>query len=57
MGPFLSSFGFVYISVAIDYVLKWIEAISYRHNNHTTVIHFLKENLLIKFGIPRANYQ
>ena len=29
MGPFPSSFGFVYILVAVDYVSKWIEAISY----------------------------
>ena len=50
MGLFLSSFGFVYISVVMDCILKWIEAISYQHNNYTTVIHFLKENLLIKFG-------
>jgi hypothetical protein len=28
MGSFPPSFGFVYILVAVDYVLKWIEAIS-----------------------------
>ena len=52
MGPFPSSF--VYILVAVDYVSKWIEAISCRHNDHKIVIRFLKENILSKFGIPRA---
>lgn len=28
MGPFPSSFGYLYILVAIDYVSKWVEAIS-----------------------------
>ena len=45
MGPFPSSFGFVYILVAIDYVSKWIEAIPSRNNDHKTVIKFLKENI------------
>ena len=54
MGPFLSSLGFVYILVAIDYVSKGIEAIPCRHNDHKIVICFLKENLLSRFGIPRA---
>ncbi|KAK9208857.1 hypothetical protein WN944_001218 [Citrus x changshan-huyou] len=54
MGPFPSSFGFVYILVAVDYVSKWIEAIPCRHNNHKIVIRFLKENLLSRFEIPRA---
>ncbi|KAK9177679.1 hypothetical protein WN943_026868 [Citrus x changshan-huyou] len=54
MGHFPSSFGFVYILVVVDYVSKWIEAIPCRHNDHKIVIHFLKENLLSRFGIPRA---
>ena len=54
MGPFPSSFGFLYILVAIDYVSKWIEAIPCRNNDHKTVIKFLKENILSRFGIPRA---
>ena len=54
MGPFPSSFGFVYILVAVNYVSKWIEAIPCRHNNHKIVIRFLKENSLSKFGIHRA---
>jgi len=54
MGSFPPSFGFLYILVVIDYVLKWIEAIPSRNNNHKTVIKFLKENILSRFGIPRA---
>jgi hypothetical protein len=54
MGPFPPSFGFVYILVAVDYVSKWIEAIPSRNNDHKTVIKFLKENILSRFGIPRV---
>ncbi|KAL3609128.1 hypothetical protein D5086_000148 [Populus alba] len=54
MGPFPPSFGFVYILVAVDYVSKWIEAIPSRNNDHKTVIKFLKDNILSRFGIPRA---
>jgi len=54
MGPFPSSFGFVYILVVVDYVSKWIEAIPSRNNDHKTVIKFLKEIILSRFGIPRA---
>jgi len=54
MGSFPPSFGFLYILVAIDYVSKWIEAIPSRNNDHKTVIKFLKENILSRFGIPRA---
>jgi hypothetical protein len=54
MGPFPPSFGFLYILVAVDYVSKWIEAITSRNNDHKMVIKFLKENILNRFGIPRA---
>ena len=54
MGPFLLSFDFLYILVAIDYVSKWIEAIPCRNNDHKIVIKFLKENILSRFGIPRS---
>jgi transposase InsO family protein len=54
MGPFPPSFGFLYIIVVVDYVSKWIEAIPSRNNDHKTVIKFLKENILSRFGIPRA---
>jgi hypothetical protein len=54
MGPFPLSFGSLYILVAINYVSKWIEVISSRNNDHKTMIKFLKENILSRFGIPRA---
>jgi hypothetical protein len=54
MGTFPSSFGFLYILVAIDYVSKWIETIPSRNNDHKIVIKFLKENILSRFRIPRA---
>jgi hypothetical protein len=54
MGSFPPSFGFLYILVAVDYVSKWIEAIPSRNNDHKTVIKFLKENILSRFGIPRV---
>jgi len=54
MGLFPLSFGFVYILVIVDYVSKWIEAIPSRNNDHKTMIKFLKENILSRFGIPRA---
>ena len=54
MGPCPSSFVFLYILVAVDYVSKWIEAIPSRNNDHKTMIMFLKENILSRFGITRA---
>ncbi|XP_038989072.1 uncharacterized protein LOC120112931 [Phoenix dactylifera] len=54
MDPFPPSFGNLYILVAVDYVSKWIEAIPCKHNDHKTVLKFLKENILSRFGTPRA---
>ncbi|KAI5347513.1 hypothetical protein L3X38_015392 [Prunus dulcis] len=54
MGPFPPSFGYLYILVAVDYVSKWIEAITCRKKDHKTVLKFLKENVLSRFGTPRA---
>lgn len=54
MGPLPSSFGYLYILVGVDYVSKWVEAIPCKHNDHKIVLKFLKENILSRFGIPRA---
>ena len=54
MDPFPQSFGFQYILVAVDYVSKWNEAIPSWNSDHKTVLKFLKENILSRFGIPRA---
>lgn len=54
MGLFSISFGYLYILVGIDYVSKWVEFVPCRHNDHKTVLRFLKENIFARFGTPRA---
>ena len=54
MGPFPLSFGYSYILVGVDYVSKWVEAIACKHNDHKVIVKFLKENIFIKFGVPKA---
>lgn len=54
MGPFPHSVGNVYILVAIDYVLKWVEAIACRTNDHKVVTKFIKENIFTCFGTLRV---
>ena len=54
MGPFVSSFGFQYILLAVDYVSKWVEAIPTKTNDSKVVLLFLKENIFARFGMPRA---
>ena len=46
MGPFSMSHGYQYILVAIDHVSKWIEAVTYKSNDHKVVVNFLKECIL-----------
>ena len=54
MGPFTNSNKFEYILVAVDYVSKWVEAIATRTNDHKVVLKFLRENILSRFGTPKA---
>ena len=54
MGPFPSSFGYLYILMGVDYVSKWVEAVPYRAAYHRVVLKFLKENILSRFGVPKA---
>ena len=54
MGPFPSSYGFLYILLAVDYVSKWVEAIPTKTNDHKIVIKFLKDNIVSRFGMPNA---
>ena len=44
----------LYILVAVDYVSKWVEAIPCKKNDHKIILKFLKENVLSRFGSPRA---
>ncbi|KAL4363151.1 hypothetical protein GQ457_04G015650 [Hibiscus cannabinus] len=54
MGPFPSSFGNLYILLAVDYVSKWVEAIATTHNDAKTMQKFIKKNIFTRFGTPRA---
>ena len=52
MGPFPSSFGNMYILLAMDYVSKWVEAIAWPRNAAITMVGFIQRNILSKFGAP-----
>ena len=54
MGPFPSSYGFIYILLAVDYVSKWVEAIPTRTNDSKVVLSFVKDHIFSRFGTPRA---
>ena len=54
MGPFPSSFGNLYILLAVDYVSKWVEVAAYPKNDANTVLGFLKRNILSRFGTPKT---
>ncbi|KAM1523152.1 hypothetical protein TB1_012568 [Malus domestica] len=54
MGPFPSSYGFIYILLAIDYVSKWVEAKATRTNDFKVVADFIKTNIFCRFGMPRV---
>nr|GEY58098.1 reverse transcriptase domain-containing protein [Tanacetum cinerariifolium] len=53
MGPFSSSKGNKYILVAVDYLLKWVEAKALPTNDARVVVKFLKL-LFSQFGTPKA---
>jgi len=54
MGPFPPFFGIVYVLVAINYVLKWVEAQATRTDDHKVVVNFLKEYIFCRYGTPRT---
>lgn len=54
MRPFPSSFGFQYILLAVDYVLKWVKAIATRTDDSKVVLGFLKSHIFARCGFPRA---
>nr|GEY10029.1 hypothetical protein [Tanacetum cinerariifolium] len=53
MGPFLNYKGNKYIIVAVDYLLKWVEAKALPTNDARVVVKFLK-SLFARFGTPKA---
>ncbi|KAM2673737.1 hypothetical protein EV2_014998 [Malus domestica] len=54
MGPFPSSHGFIYILLAVDYALKWVEAKATRTNDSKVVADFIRTNIFARFGMPRV---
>jgi len=40
--------------MAIDYISKWVEAVTLPFNDARAVIKFLKKNIFTRFGTPRA---
>ena len=54
MGPFPPSFNNLYILLTVDYVSKWVEAISTRTNDARVVAQFLRSHIFSRFGTPRA---
>ena len=54
MGPFSPSFGNLYILLTVDYVSKWVEAITCPRNDANTVVGFIQRNILSKYGAPRT---
>ncbi|XP_076948304.1 uncharacterized protein LOC143620501 [Bidens hawaiensis] len=53
MGPFPTSFSYLYILVAVDYVSKWAEAQALPTNDARSVVKFLKK-LFSRFGAPKC---
>ena len=54
MRPFPSSFGNLYILLAVDYVSKWVEEISCPRNDASIVAGFIQRNILSRFGALRT---
>ena len=54
MGPFPSSFGNMYILLAIDYVSIWVEATACPKNDAITMVGFIQRRILSRFGAPRT---
>jgi len=54
IGPLPSSFSNEYIRLAVEYVLRWVEAIPTQKADAMTVIKFLKKHIFCRFGTPRV---
>lgn len=52
--PFSSSFGNVYIILAVDYISKWVEAKATRTDDSNVIVDFIKCNIFARFGTPKA---
>ncbi|XP_012081079.1 uncharacterized protein LOC105641199 [Jatropha curcas] len=49
-----SSKGHFFILVAIDYFIKWVEAVPLKKVEQQDVIEFIKEHIIHSFGIPQS---
>ena len=54
MRPFPPSFGNQHILLAMDYVSKWVKAITCPRNDANTLVGFIQRNILSRFGAPRT---
>ena len=54
MGPFPSSFGNIYILLAVNYVSKWVEPTACPRNDVITVVGFIQKNILSKFRASKT---
>ena len=54
MGPFLNSFGYLYILATVNYMSKWVKVIACKTNDHRVEVQFLKDIIFACFGTPRA---
>jgi hypothetical protein len=52
MGPFLNSYGYLYILVVVDYVSKWVEVVACKTNDHRVVVQFFRDTIFAHFGTP-----
>ncbi|XP_059654876.1 uncharacterized protein LOC132301653 [Cornus florida] len=50
----LSTNGYTYMVVAIDYFTTWVEAIPLKTCEQSTVINFIKKHIIHRFGILRT---
>ncbi|XP_059292621.1 uncharacterized protein LOC132046093 [Lycium ferocissimum] len=48
MGPFPPSFGYKYILLAVDYVLKWVKAVPLPTNDAKVVVNFVRKNIFAR---------
>ncbi|CAN6548172.1 unnamed protein product [Malus baccata var. baccata] len=55
MGPFPSSYGFMYILLAVDYVSKWVEAKATRTNDSKVVADFIRTNIFASLNPKLEN--
>ncbi|CAM8947563.1 unnamed protein product [Rhodiola kirilowii] len=54
MGPFPSSYGNQYLLVAVDYVTKWVEAVTSSTCDAKVITKLFKKIIFLRFGVPRT---